>query len=285
MSSLDNIKKRIASIETTKKITNAMKLVATSNLKKQKELYQNTRDYYKNFHEIFLDLIREKGTQEINSSKSNKTVWIIITSSLGLCGAFNSQIVKKLVENFNKETDEIILIGKKGRLLLKSRGLIDNVKIYINIDPKDIDYSICESLIDEFRKIHSEGSFKKINLIYTKFINSLSFEPKITQIIPIDEEKLARKAIDIYDNYMTYEPSAEEMIKKLLPQFLVVVLHGAILESTVSENSSRRNSMENASKNASDLKDDLLNQYNAKRQSKITQEINEIIGGNIDENK
>lgn len=283
MPSLDNIKKRIASIETTKKITNAMKLVATSNLKKQKELYQNTRDYYKNFHEIFLDLIHEKGTQIIYSSKSKKTIWIIITSSLGLCGSFNSQIIKKLIENFNQETDEIILIGRKGRLLLKAKGLLDYVRIYINIDPKDINYYICELLIDEFRKIHSKEGFKKINLIYTKFINSLSYEPKITQIIPINEEQLAKKAVDIYDNYMTYEPSAEEMIKKLLPQYLVVVLHGAILESTVSENSSRRNSMENASKNANDLRDDLYNQYNAKRQSKITQEINEIIGGKIDE--
>lgn len=282
MPSLDNIKRRISSIETTEKITRAMKLVATSNLKKQKEIYSKSGDYYKDFYNIFLNLVREKGVENISNSKSKKVVWVIITSSLGLCGSYNIQVIKKLLEEFDHNNDDIIIIGKKGRMLLKSRDLLGRVKMFINISPKDITYEIAELIISEIQKLYTDNDFSKIKLVYTKFINSLTFEPKITQVIPIDEVRLANKAINLFKNYMTYEPSASSMIEKLLPQFLVIVFHGAILESNVSENASRRNSMEHASKNANDLKHELLNQYNTKRQAKITQEINEIIGGTID---
>ncbi|MGL4768624.1 MAG: ATP synthase F1 subunit gamma [Mycoplasmoidaceae bacterium] len=284
MPSLDNLKKRISSIETTGKITTAMKLVATANLKKQKELYKNTSSYYKNFHAIFLDLVRNNPENNLTTNLSEKTVWIVITSSLGLCGSFNTQIIKKLDEEFNREKDEIILIGRKGRLLLKSRDLLNKTKIFININPKDITYNVTELLIREFQKNYKIGSYKKINLIYMKFINSLSFEPCIIQLLPIEKKLLNQKGNKQYQNFMTYEPDASKIIDKLLVQFLSVTFHGAILESNVSENSSRRNSMENASKNADELSNDLYNKLNTLRQAKITQEINEITGGQSDGN-
>ncbi len=280
MASLEILKNKIKSIETTKKITNAMKLVATANLKKQKEKYEETKDYFDDFNNIYKAL-----ANEVESSKKSyfdpnyvkTTYWIIVTSSLGLCGSFNNQIIKTLQEKIQPQ-DKIIVIGKKGFSLLKAKGLYHQVELFVNINPKLIDYQIADAICDELNNIINHKENYAVKLIYTKFINSLTFKPKIFDAFPV-EMKQFNDLDDEYQTLITFQKDPEELLSDLKRNFYVSLLLGSIFESNVSENASRRNSMDTATENAESLRNEYLILYNSTRQSKITQEINEIIGG------
>ncbi len=280
MASLDTLKNKIKSIETTKKITNAMKLVATANLKKQKEKYEETKDYFDDFNNIYKALSNEVETSKrsyFSPEFVKTTYWVIVTSSLGLCGSFNNQVVKTLQEKIQPQ-DKIIVIGKKGYGLLKSKGLQNQISLFVNINPKLIDYHISEAICNELHELINHNENYAVKLIYTKFINSLTFKPTIFDAFPM-EIKQFDDIDDEYQTLITFQKDPEELLSSIKRDFYASLLLGAIYESNVSENASRRNSMDTATENAESLANEYQIIYNSTRQSKITQEINEIIGG------
>lgn len=279
MSFLNEIKKKIKIVESTSKITNAMKLIATSKLKKQKDLHSQTSKYFLNVYEIFGTICEDVDNKLLlNKSINNNTIWIIFTSSMGLCGGYNLNIIKKLSENI-KPNDEIIIFGKKGNNLLKSKNILNNVIGIINFDDKEINYEIFEIISKKIVSDYYDGKFKNVKIIYTKFINSLLFEPTIFDLLPLDKQNLKRIEKLKNGSYFTIEPNSEILFNFMLVKYISSVLLGTIVESKISENASRRNAMEGATKNASELNSNYKLKFNRIRQADITQEITEIISG------
>ncbi len=282
MSSLNEIKKKIKIVESTSKITNAMKLVATSKLKKQKQMFENESIYCKNFYDVFSQIYFESNNLDLFSDKkeSNKTIWILVFSNMGLCGSFNLNIVKELEKHIKKD-DELIIIGKKGRNILKSKSIDNKILLDIELDDKnnsyDLSYLIGNNIFYEFKNRKDVGF---VNMLYTKFENSLSFISTAHQIFPLDEKQLMQRVKrPSEDSVYTINANSEKIIESILPDYMAVSLFGGILESKVCENASRRNAMESATKNADELIKNYRLEFNRKRQSDITQEITEIVSG------
>ena len=258
MASLNEIRKRIKTVESTSKITNAMKLVASAKLKKEKELFTNQSIYYNKFYDLFtyIKSCSESDLFELENKKqaNGKTIWLVFFSSMGLCGSFNLNIVKELQKLVNTN-DEIWVIGKKGKSLIKSKGIDCEISLDLDLDDKDINFDLChiiaENLLEKYKSL---SDIKSVKLIYSKFINSLSFEPKVFSLLPFDKD-IEESRLERPKNGGEYsiEPSANIVFESILNDYLGTCIYGAIVESKVCENASRRNAMESATKNANEL--------------------------------
>lgn len=282
MPSLNEIRKKIKTVESTSKITNAMKLVATAKLKKEKQLFESQETYYKNFYDVFSFIKNNTELKEFSEPRENakKTIWILFFSSMGLCGSFNLNIVKE-IETLIQPGDVICLIGKKGKSLLRSKNIHNEIILELEIDDKDINYDLCYVFATNMLKDYlADQNIKGINLLYTNFVNSLSFVPKIFSLLPlskdINENRLERPK---NDGVYSMEPDNETLLKDAITDYLATCIYGGVLESKVCENASRRNAMDAATKNADELIKNYKLEFNRKRQSDITQEITEIISG------
>lgn len=277
MPSINEIKKKIKIIETTKKITNAMKLVATSKTQKYKKLLIESQDFCSNFYDAFSFLSTDIRNIKNNCEK-DITLWVIFTSTMGMCGNYNLNVIKSLLEKINAD-DFVLLIGRKGYQMLKNK--IPNFNLYLNIDHEEKDFSFLFFLefSHQILEDYKNGKFKYIKMIYTNFINSISFENQIFSIIPIDDNISNRLSSPMDGSYFIAEPNKEELFNRTLNLYFSIAIYGSYIESKVSENSTRRNAMESATKNADDLVNSYKIKYNSLRQAKITQEINEIVSG------
>lgn len=282
MSSLNEIKKRIKTVESTSKITNAMQLVASAKLKKEKTLFEGQNTYSKNFYNVFSYISKRTDTKKYSTKRqqANKNIWIIFFSSMGLCGSFNMNLVKEIEKVIGKD-DELYIIGRRGKGLLKSKNINNDIGLNLELDDKDINYDLCYVLAENIlKKYLSDNKIKNINMIYTKFVNSLSFVPEQFNLLPLDE-KLKTDRLDKPHAGGEYniEPNDENIIDTVITDYLATCLYGGILESKVCENASRRNAMDSATKNANELIKSYKLEFNRKRQTDITQEITEIVSG------
>ena len=276
--SLNKVKKRIGVVESTKKVTNAMKLVSSVKFSKLSREYKNRQDYFLYLKELASTCFSVASVKHLNvpyiasNPKANARLIVVIGSSMGLCGGYNLNI-KKLLESEYKEGDELLLIGKVSLDINKE----DNIKI--NSDFAEIlkNFSIksAEKLALFLLKAFEKNEYKEIVLLYTRYVNSISFIPTKVSILPV-EFKLNKK---VGLNPGDFEPSIGEFSKILIKQYLTTDLYFKIFESYLSETVSRRNAMDNADKNAEELIDKLTLEYNKARQASITQEITEIVNG------
>jgi F-type H+-transporting ATPase subunit gamma len=288
MQSLDIIKRRIKTVRTTAKITSAMKLVATAKIKTQMNGFKVVSSFCKDFYDIIQEVTKGLLIEEIfTKPKSDATLHILITSSLGLCGAFNINVCKVLLENL-KPNDKIVVFGKKGYSFLKTKGLEKQVVERIEMIESDFEYLELLPVTDKIINYFTSGEVARINLVYTKFINSISFNPVCTQILPLSQELFLEKGVQAKKTYTTlsaqgkeiqFEPNRIQIIKQILPTYLVTLTFAGASESKVCEHAARRNAMETASDNAKELIDELTLTFNRARQENITQEINEIVAG------
>ncbi len=277
MAQTANIKSRINSINSISKITKAMELVSTAKLKKISKNVWKIKEYSIEVYNIFNDIINETEKSEYLVSGnfiSKKVLWIIINSNIGLCGGYNLN-VNKLVMNSISNNDDIYAIGAKAKSYFTNRKknilFAEDVNInFSNEDAKRISLFIHDQFIAK--------KYDGIKIVYTKFINSINFEPKILDILPIIK-KPTQKKDDKLKPLVDFDPSVEIILKESIILYLSTIIYGAIIESQVSEHTSRRIAMENATNNASDLNEKLTLEYNRKRQDGITQEITEIISG------
>lgn len=277
MPSLNELKRKIRVIDSTKKITNAMKLVATSKLKKYKSMMLNSNDFCSNFYDVFSFVKNNIDTLK-NDLKTPKTLWVIFSSSMGLCGSYNLNEIKELKQNYQPE-DLILIVGRRGTPLVNSK--INNPNYYFLLDAEDkqIDYSLMFELANKLLTDYYANQFSSIKIIFTHFVNSISFENKIFSVIPFDEEFFNRLDKPSNGGYYVIEPSQKDLFDASISLYFSVALFGSYLESKVCENGSRRNAMDAATKNADDLLNDYKIKFNSVRQAKITQEINEIVSG------
>ncbi len=268
------IKKRIKSVTGSYKITSAMKLVSTVKLKKWKNKMLATKDYALRIDEIarkvFSSVEESNNPYFASNLKANKNLYIILSSSLGLCGAYNNNLFR-LADSHIKENDEAIILGKKAISHYKDGKFtkIENFKEYSSIR----DEAIIKQIIDFISKEYLKGTYKEIHLIYTAYKNSLTFHPVDYTVLPIKMETATKEA---YPPIM--EPNQEAVLNALVPIYLKNSVYAKFLESEVCEQAARSNAMENATKNAEELLENLQIEFNKARQGAITQEITEIVG-------
>lgn len=288
MPSLTTIKRRIASINSTAKITNAMYLVASSKLRKIRSKYDQIKDYFNEYYSIvgmLLTICKDLSFLKVKGAKDS-TLYIQINSSMGLCGAYNAN-VNKLAKNNVKTNDKIICIGKKGReFWTNEKGKDSPVIQTIDLNENQLNYDFCAKLGNDIINMYKNGEINAIKLIYTKFINALSFQATILSILPFDQTMVdSLKNENLNAALFEFEPNENTVLENVLPQYVSTVLYGSLIESKVSEYGSRRNAMDTATTNALELDRKYRLVYNAARQAKITNEIIEIVAGSNDDDK
>ena len=286
MASIEEIKKRRSTVNNIHKTTKAMELVSIAKTKKfQKQLF-SARTFKDSIYGIIKKILEEKEIQKSelfqDRSITGKTLWVIITSDMGLCGSYNSNIFKIMKSLPRSEKDIFIIKGIKG-----INGFKSKLNITANIQYERINET---DYIQISKEIEKETSLKFLNsevdcvkIVWTKYINQISQIPVVSQLLPLTPEtfeELDTTNINMNNHsIIEFEPSIKEVLKRLIPQYMVSTIYSSLVESTLSEYSSRRMAMENAKNNGEELIELLGIQYNKARQQKITQELTEIIAG------
>ena len=277
---MQEIKRRIRSVESTKKITKAMELVATSKLRKTRNQLEQSKPYYTNVALMTAEILANcKGDNDsvylIENNDVKKDVYVVIASSLGLCGGYNANIFKE-IKDVIKPDDYVYSIGSKATsYLTKNHQVITDSK-YENLSTT-FNFKDIINLVNELTRMYREREIRKIKIVYTEFVNNLTFKPRIVTLLPIDPDDFDH--IEISKKATLFEPSSQEVLDNLIPMYLQAVIYGYVIESSTSENAARRISMENATDNADELTEQLLLKYNQARQTAITNEISEIVAG------
>ena len=267
------IKKRISSVSGALKVTSAMKLVSTVKLKKWKNKMLSNRDYcveLKNATDTVLSYVKKVKTPfNVPNDETDKNLYVVISSTLGLCGSYNNNIFK-LTEVTLKEKDDAIILGNKGAAHFENGNFtkIDGFKEYSSIENTSLISSLTNLLTSEYLK----GKYHEIHLIYSEYKNSLVFLPKDFKLLPLKETET-----DALGFAPILEPDEISLVNELVPIYIKSIIFSKLLESEVCEQAARSNAMENATNNAKDLLDQLQIEFNKARQSAITQEITEIV--------
>ncbi|WP_252319364.1 MULTISPECIES: ATP synthase F1 subunit gamma [unclassified Spiroplasma] len=274
--SMEQIRQKIKSVNTSYKITKAMQLVSTAKLKKVGKRIEMIKPYYSEVYDTFNQLIPKLSNSIYLKTKDqviNKTIWVVFNSNLGLCGGFNNNLNKLVLEQYQPQ-DEIVVIGSKGVSYFTNHHCkIMQSYTEINIQSSYNDsQEISLLLLSKFNNKETDA----IKIAYTKYVNTVTTIPTIIDLLPIVSIKTNQESNLIQTDF---EPDANTVINSAIPLYVGAIVYGALVESQVSEQALRRLAMENASNNAKEMKDKLLVSYNRARQGAITQEISEIIGG------
>ena len=273
---LNKTKHRIASINSTKKITKAMELVSTVKLKKFKNVMLKNELYSNELKSLTCTLFSRLDDEENKYTKLNdaeKDLLIVVSSNLGLCAGYNNDIYHYVEQNFDKNEVVIIPIGMKGDSYFKKNGFALNEE-FVLLNEK-INYLDITRLGKTVLSYFENKKYRSIKLVYTKYVNSIKFVPNTLSLFPLEIEN----ANDSTLIEPLYDPDLKTLIDNLVPLYVNINLYQKIVESQVCEQASRRNAMENATDNADELISNLTLEYNKARQAQITQEISEVIAG------
>ena len=285
MPNLSDLKNRIASVKSTRKITKAMQMVASGKLRRAQDAAQAGRPYAERFNAVMAGLAASVGASEggpklLTGTGSDQTqLLVVMTAERGLCGGFNSNIVK-LARIAAKQllaegkTVKILTVGKKGRESLKREFgalLVDHVDLS---DVKRVGYDNASAIAQNVLHRFDAGEFDVAKIFYSEFGSVVNQIPTELQVIPAKFEAVTDEGT-VYD----YEPSEEGILADLLPRSVATQIFTALLENAASEQGARMSAMDNATRNAGEMIDKLTIQYNRSRQAKITNELIEIISG------
>ena len=280
--SMQDIKRRIKSVSSTERITNSMKLISAGKLRKARKLFEETHEnslFITNaINELFQSSIDIPTKYLENDRKQDRTVYIVVTSSKGLCGGFNTNILKRAQEMIDAEKTDphILAIGGKGLEYFEKRGYrIFNS--YLSA-PETISFLETEELTEPIIEMFDEGKINKVVLIYTAFVNAIEQKVVEKTLLPFHIEPDPERAGDA-EQITEYEPSAEEVFNYLIPKYVEMELYASVIESATCEHAARRTAMEHATDNARDMLKGLNLSYNRARQAAITNQIIEIVAG------
>ncbi len=282
MASLRDIRRRIASVGNTQQITKAMKMVAAAKLRKSQEAILSARPYAQKMYRVLSSLaarVEKEAHPLLRVREEDRTGVLVITSDRGLCGGFNANISRQAL-HFIQEQEEnrsevhLYTVGKKGRGFFKSRHIAME-KSYTEFSGK-IDYGkasiIAADLINPFER----EDLDVIYLIYNEFKSAISQKVVVERLLPVKPLEITGMMNPV--DYL-YEPSEEEVLRKIVPQYVETQIYRALLESEASEQGARMTAMDAATNNAADLIHRLTLTMNKARQAQITKEISEIVGG------
>ena len=278
MPGMKEIKSRIKSVQSTRQITNAMEIVSTTKFKKYSKLVSESRPYEESMRNILAHIatgVKYEKHPLFDGRKEVKSIAILVmTSDRGLCGSFNSSTLKeleRLVKKLKNKNITIIPFGRKAIDFI-SKKKYNFSESFSKISPEEMN-GIAGDISIEIVDKYNNHIYDEVYVIYNKFISALRYDLTCERIIPIE-----RMEAEINSEYI-FEPNTEYILSALLPRFINLEVYQAILNNAASEHSARKNSMGSATDNADEMIKTLNIKYNRNRQSAITQEITEIVGG------
>lgn len=281
MANLKEIRNRIVSVSSTMQITSAMKMVSAAKLKKAQDAITSMRPYASTLNNLIQNL-SSSSEPDMNSPfvsvREKKSILLVaITSNRGLCGAFNSNVIKKtrqlIIEEYSNKKVSLITIGKKGSEILGKKGKIISTHDYIF---DDLNYKKADEISKEIMDGFIKELYDEVILVYNRFKNAATQIVETETFLPI-EENLDEKSLKSPD--YIFEPNQSEIVNELLPKAIGIKFFKALRDSFASEHGARMTAMHKATDNATELRDQLKLTYNKARQAAITNEILEIVGG------
>lgn len=289
MANLKALRIRIASVKSTKQITSAMKMVSASKLRRAQDKIVRLRPYANKLYEILVGLSQSLSDSEVENiygreSSPDKVLLVVITSNGGLCGAFNSNVIKetrriiseKYYNQYNNGSLKILPIGKKGYDYFRKtpvKMLPDKNRLFL-----DVSFNNVAKVAEEVMKSFTSGEFDRVELIYNQFKNAAVQNLTDEVFLPVKAAVTEGKAKAYVVDYI-YEPDQEHIVKELIPKSLKIQFYKAVLDSFVAEHGARMTSMHKATDNATGMIRDLTLQYNKARQAAITNQILEVVSG------
>lgn len=278
-----DIKRRIKSVTSTKQITKAMELVATSKLRKAKEMALHRGHYTDATYQLLLRV--SKYTAHINNvyfkirKDAKKTIYIVLTGDKGLAGGFNTNVIKQALKEIDGNSDKaiIIAIGTKAADYFNRNGY-DVVGEYIGISD-DPNYAVAKKIVGTVLNLYTHNEdIKEIRMIYSKFNSVVSQGIVSARVLPVNRGAVNSDGTPVTSS-LRIEPGGEDMLQTLVPQYITSLLYGAMIENHAGEEASRRMAMSAATDNANEILEALQIRYNSARQASITNEIIEIVSG------
>lgn len=290
MANLRDIKTRITSVQSTRQITRTMEMVATAKIRKAQERIESARPYALSMMEVLGNVARfAKGATHpllAEHETTKRAVVIAVTSDRGLCGAFNSNILR-MTEDFVRERSaegvevDIVSVGKKAGGYFRYRG-IEPIAAYRDISDKPT-FMDAKSIASHVIGAYSADELDQVVIAFNRFKNVAEQKPELHQLLPIERRVMDAAAGDVEAAELsaeyTFEPDAESVLELLLPTYVETLVYRALMESAASEHGARRTAMKSATDNATEMIGTLTRSYNRARQAAITTEIAEIVGG------
>lgn len=279
--SIQDIKRRIKSVSSTERITNSMKLVSAGKLRKAKAIFEKTNEnshFITNTIQELFNSGSEIPQEYLAGNREIKTTaYIVVTSGRGLCGGFNSNIIKEAQREIDADWEPpvIVAVGSKGKEYFEKHGY--EIHSSYLAPPESISFLETKELSAPILEMYDNKEIDEVVLIYTSFISTMEQQVKNEVILPFEVE--TDPEFMMSNKFVEYEPSVEAVFNYLVPKFVETKIYSAVVESATCEHAARRMAMENATDNAREMLDDLNLNYNRARQSAITDEIIEIVAG------
>ena len=289
MPNLKELKNRIASVKSTKKITSAMKMVAASKLRRAQELAESSRVYADSLAFILSSLAgkttNNSDLPEILTGRENpKTTLLVINSSdRGLCGGFNSNLFRNAKnwiaqQQAQGKSVKLMTVGKKAASFYR-RSELDVIAGFDDLASNDRQLQVAEEVKNKIVELFDNKEVDEVFILFNKFISAISQEPSYQSLIPMAAEESTEEETQTSNAVFEFEPDKNELLEYLVPRNFLTQIYRSILESSASEHAARMTSMDNATRNAGDMIDRLTLTYNRTRQAFITKELIEIISG------
>lgn len=278
---IKEIKTRIGSVNSTKQVTKAMELVASSKMRKAKDRALAARPYFGTMYNTVKDIATNtRGVRNVflKQREVKNRCYIIVAGDRGLAGGYNSNIMKLTLSHMGGKKEKVMTIGKKSTEFFSKRGY-DILKSTESVEKCDYDEAL--AFANEAMDLYKKGEIDEVYMVYTEFVSPLTQNPKLLKVLPLafeeenkeTEEQAAKKA------RVQYLPSAEVVLGHIIPKYVSGIVYDGIIESFASEQAARRTAMSSATDNADEMLSNLELSYNRARQSAVTQEITEIVGG------
>ena len=289
MPNLKDLKTRITSVKSTRKITSAMKMVAASKLRRAQELAESSRVYAESLSLILSSLSGgskdNSDLPEVLVGRANPKVALLIinSSDRGLCGGFNSTLFRSAVawikDKKSKNIEvKLMPIGKKASAFYK-RSDLEIIENFEDINSNDRQLEVSENVKNKISELFESQAIDEVSILYNKFVSAIAQEPTFKSLIPLEQSESEEGSEETTNSSFEFEPDKNELLEYLIPRNFMTQVYGCILESSAAEHAARMTSMDNATRNAGDMIDSLTMTYNRTRQAVITKELIEIISG------
>ena len=289
MPNLKELKNRISSVKSTRKITSAMKMVAASKLRRAQELAESSRVYADSLSFILSSLAGNTNNSadlpEILTGRENSKISLLIinSSDRGLCGGFNSNLFRNAKKWISDQQGQgksvkIMTVGKKASSFYKKTDL-DIVASFEDLNSNDRQLQVSEEIKNKIMELFENNEIDEVSILFNKFVSAISQEPTYQSLIPLSNDETSEYESESNNAIFEFEPDKNELLEYLVPRNFLTQIYRSVLESSASEHAARMTSMDNATRNAGDMIDRLTLTYNRTRQAFITKELIEIISG------
>lgn len=281
MASMGDIKHSIRSISDTEQITRAMHLISTSKMKKAISKYESNHVHFERVQSALKDIFAHSHDLHhpyIGESEHGRAAYVVIAADKGLCGGYNHNVLNYALE-LMKESEEkyILTVGQEARAFFDRRGYMIDVE-FLHVSQNPSLYN-ARNITKDILELYDNGLMDEVYVVYTQFHSVLKQEPKVLKLLPLSMSNFEDVNTETqYSAEMNYHPSPKEVFDILVPQYIIGLVYGCLVQSYASEHCARMTAMENATKNAEEMISDLTKKYNQARQAAITNEISEIIG-------